>query len=77
MTCAVISNRPRNLRMSKHHQATPAGRAHGSCHLFLSYARADNLAPVNTAGEEWVSAFVNELQRRHAAYSGRKLQIFF
>jgi len=62
--------------MSKHHQATPARRAHGSCHLFLSYARADNLAPVNASGEGWVSAFVNELQRRHAAYSGRTLQIF-
>jgi len=32
---------------------------------------------VNTTGEGWVTAFVNELQRRHAAYSGRKLQIFF
>ena len=59
--------------MSKHHQATPAGRAHGSCHLFLSYARADNLAPVNASGEGWVSAFVSGLERRHAAYSGRKL----
>jgi len=35
------------------------------------------LAPLNTAGEGWVSAFVNELERRRAAYSGRTLQIFF
>ena len=46
-------------------------------HLFLSYARTENLAPVNTTGEGWVSAFVNELERRYAAYSGRTLQIFF
>jgi len=63
--------------MSKHHQATPSGRAHATSHLFLSYARADNLAPVNTIGEGWVSAFVSELARRHAAYSGRGLKIFF
>jgi len=63
--------------MSKHHQPTPAGRAHATSHLFLSYARADNLAPVNTTGEGWVNAFVNELERRDAAYSGRELKIFF
>jgi hypothetical protein len=46
-------------------------------HLFLSYARTDNVAPVSDDGEAWVSAFVAELKRRHAAYSGRELQVFF
>lgn len=46
-------------------------------HLFLSYARADNKAPVNRAGEGWVKAFKGELVRRHAAYSGRELRVFF
>lgn len=46
-------------------------------HLFLSYARADNRAPVNQAGEGWVKAFKHELERRHAAYSGRELRVFF
>ncbi len=46
-------------------------------HLFLSYSRADNKQPVNTAGEGWVTAFVSELTRRHAAYSGRELRPFF
>jgi tetratricopeptide (TPR) repeat protein len=46
-------------------------------HLFLSYARADNRAPVNQAGEGWVEAFKGELERRHAAYSGRELRVFF
>ncbi len=46
-------------------------------HLFLSYARADDVAAVNSVGEGWVSAFVAELKRRHAAYSGRELRIFF
>lgn len=48
-----------------------------SRHLFLSYSREDNKAPVNAAGEGWVTAFVGDLQRRHAAYSGRELRIFF
>ncbi|MBI5424986.1 MAG: toll/interleukin-1 receptor domain-containing protein [Opitutae bacterium] len=48
-----------------------------SFHLFLSYARADNKVRVNLAGEGWITAFVAELKRRHAAYSGRELRIFF
>jgi len=43
-------------------------------HLFLSYSRKDNKAPVNAAGEGWVTAFVAELKRPHADYSGRELR---
>jgi hypothetical protein len=45
-------------------------------HLFLSYCRRDN-QPVQPGGQGWVSAFKTELERRHAAYSGRPLSIFF
>jgi len=44
-------------------------------HLFLSYARVDNQA--KPGGEGWVTAFANELQRRHRAYTTRDLRIFF
>jgi hypothetical protein len=46
-----------------------------SYHLFLSYARADNTPAGGHPG--WVSAFDAELKRRHAAYSGRELKVFF
>jgi tetratricopeptide (TPR) repeat protein len=46
-------------------------------HVFLSYSRKDNTTPVNAAGEGWVTAFARELVRRHAAYSGRELKVFF
>lgn len=44
--------------------------------IFLSYARKDNL-PTAPAAEGWVTAFEREIKRRHAAYSGRELKIFF
>lgn len=47
-----------------------------SYHLFLSYSRADDKTPVNSAGEGWVTAFQSELKRRHEAYSGRELEVF-
>lgn len=43
-------------------------------HLFLSYSREDNRAPVHAAGEGWVTALVAELKRGHADYSGRELR---
>src|SRR5687767_4868025 len=46
-------------------------------HVFFSYARKDNEAPVNAEGEGWVTAFERELTRRHRAWSGRELKIFF
>ncbi len=46
-------------------------------HLFLSHSRKDNTTPVNAEGEGWVTAFERELRRRHAAYSGRALKVFF
>jgi len=46
-------------------------------HLFLSYSRADNKQPVNAEGHGWVTAFERELKRRHLAYSGRELKVFF
>ncbi len=45
-------------------------------HLFLSYSRRDNLAPVNAEGQGWVTAFAAELKRRHLEYSGRELEVF-
>ena len=46
-------------------------------HIFLSYSRKDNQAPVNAEGEGWVTAFERELKRRHRAWSGRELQVFY
>ncbi|MCW5559868.1 MAG: toll/interleukin-1 receptor domain-containing protein, partial [Verrucomicrobiae bacterium] len=45
--------------------------------IFFSYSRNDNRTPVNAEGQGWVSAFHADLKRRHRAYSGRELHIFF
>ncbi len=42
-------------------------------HVFLSYARADD----QPLAQGWVSAFHDYLLRRHQAYAGRPLKIFF
>ena len=45
-------------------------------HLFLSYCRRDDVA-MHLGDMGWVSAFCEELKRRHKKYSGRELKIFF
>jgi len=45
-------------------------------HLFLSYARADNLA-VPPAKVGWVAAFKARLEQQHCSFSGQPLRIFY
>jgi hypothetical protein len=45
-------------------------------HVFLSYARADNIAR-SPDGQGWVTAFHERLLAQHQRYSGRPLKVFF
>ncbi|MCP5539463.1 MAG: TIR domain-containing protein [Akkermansiaceae bacterium] len=46
-------------------------------HVFFSYARADNRAPLGKNGEGWVTAFHKTLTERHRRFTGKELRIFF
>ncbi|MGE0144183.1 MAG: TIR domain-containing protein [Planctomycetota bacterium] len=45
--------------------------------VFLSYARKDNEQPVDRDGHGWVTAFDQELKRRHHQFTGKELRTFF
>ncbi len=46
-------------------------------HLFISYARVDDLPVQGSAGPGWVTGMVEVLRRKHARCSGRELRVFF